>query len=472
MSSQSREVHQVRGEDPRRWRVLALLGAAQFMLVLDVTVVAIALPQIGADLGLARDTLTWVVSAYTLMFGGLMLLGGRAADLFGAHRLVLAGLTVFTAASLVTGLADSSAMLLGGRIAQGVGAAMLSPAALSLVVVSFQGEERNRALGIWSALGGGGAAIGVLLGGLLTAGPGWPWVFYINVPIGLVSLAVLTRLLPALPAAAGPARRAWSAAGHRRHRNRDLRADQRGRPRLAHGGHPRDPGRGRGVVRHVRALAAHHQGAADGPADPRPPPRRRRHVPDPGGDRLDDRSVLPRLLLPPAPPWLRRAADRAAVSPRGCRDHARRQHRRPGHRPARCPTARPGRARGQPPWAWRCLPCGLVRARCSAASAWPPPASVPPFVVASTTALAQVGQHEAGLASGIVSTFHEFGAALGAAVISSIAGASILGTGGTGFTRGFAAAAVTAAVAGALAAIVVPTAERSAQAVPMQSREP
>src|ERR687896_1258036 len=162
------------GPHPRRWQVLGLLGVAQFMLILDVTVVAIALPHMGADLGLDREQLTWVVSAYTLAFGGLMLSGGRAADILGPRRLVMTGLTIFTAASLLSGLAVGPASLLVGRVAQGVGAALLSPAALSSVVRLFEGEERNRALGIWSALGGTGAAVGVLVGGVFTAGPGWP----------------------------------------------------------------------------------------------------------------------------------------------------------------------------------------------------------------------------------------------------------------------------------------------------------
>src|SRR5215211_5195035 len=123
--------------EARRWRLLGLLAVAQFMLILDVTVVAIALPHIGGDLGLERGTLTWVVSAYTLMFGGLMLLGGRAADLFGSRRVVLTGLLVFTVASLATGLANSAELLIGGRLAQGIGAAMLSPAALSVVTKTF-----------------------------------------------------------------------------------------------------------------------------------------------------------------------------------------------------------------------------------------------------------------------------------------------------------------------------------------------
>ncbi|HEX6335952.1 MAG TPA: MFS transporter [Jiangellaceae bacterium] len=182
--------------DPKRWRALALLSVAQFMLILDITVVTIALPSIGVDLGLGRATLTWVVTAYTLMFGGLLLLGGRAADLFGARRLVMTGLTIFTASSLVAGLAVNAELLIGGRIGQGIGAALLSPAALSIVTTSFHGTERNKALGVWGALGGTGAAVGVLLGGLITAGPGWEWIFYINVPVGLAVLAALPSVVP------------------------------------------------------------------------------------------------------------------------------------------------------------------------------------------------------------------------------------------------------------------------------------
>ena len=222
--------------DPRRWRILGFLGVAQLMLILDITVVAIALPHIEADLGLSRIALTWTVSAYTLAFGGLLLLGGRIADLVGAKRVVLTGLLLFTAASLVTGLADTAGVLLAGRVAQGVGAALLSPAALSLVVTLFDGDERNRALGVWSALGGGGAALGVLLGGLLTAGPGWPWVFYVNVPIGVVIAVALARMLPPVGAAAPRARLdlLGAAAGHGVDRRGDLRAHRRRRPGLAH----------------------------------------------------------------------------------------------------------------------------------------------------------------------------------------------------------------------------------------------
>ncbi|MYS88848.1 MULTISPECIES: MFS transporter [Streptomyces] len=183
--------------DPRRWAALALICLAQFMLILDVTVVNVALPDMAADLDLGRETLTWVVTAYTLCFGGLILLGGRLADAFGARRTVLAGLALFTAASLVTGLAGNAPTLLGGRIGQGVGAALLSPAALSLVTTTFHGPERNKALGVWAAIGGTGSAAGVILGGALTDGPGWQWVFYVNVPVGLLLLAALPVLVPA-----------------------------------------------------------------------------------------------------------------------------------------------------------------------------------------------------------------------------------------------------------------------------------
>ncbi|MFI0450170.1 MFS transporter [Actinomadura sp. 6N118] len=183
---------------PRRWTALALISVAQFMLILDVTVVNVALPDIGTDLELGRTTLTWAVTAYTLFFGGLMLLGGRLADLFGARRMALTGLAVFTLASLATGLAQNEALLIGGRVAQGIGAALLSPAALAIITTAFHGEERNKALGVWAGLGGIGFAAGVLVGGVLTAGPGWRWVFFVNVPVGIAVLAALPATVPAV----------------------------------------------------------------------------------------------------------------------------------------------------------------------------------------------------------------------------------------------------------------------------------
>jgi EmrB/QacA subfamily drug resistance transporter len=175
----------------QRWWGLVLLCLAQFMVILDVTVVNVALPVIGDQLSLSRAALTWVVTAYTLCFGGLMLLGGRLADTIGRRRTFLVGLVVFTIASLGSGLAESGALLIAARAAQGIGAAMLSPAALSIVTTTFHGPDRNRALGVWAAIGGAGAAAGVLLGGVFTAGPGWEWVFFINVPVGVLVAALL-----------------------------------------------------------------------------------------------------------------------------------------------------------------------------------------------------------------------------------------------------------------------------------------
>jgi EmrB/QacA subfamily drug resistance transporter len=182
---------------PRRWLLLGLLCTAQAMLIIDITVVNIALPSIGAALALDREALTWIVTGYTLVFGGLMLLGGRLADLYGRRRMLLTGLALFTAASLTAGLAQTGPILLGGRLAQGIGAALMAPAILSTVTTVFHGTERHRALGLLSAIAGAGAALGVLVGGVLTAGPGWQWIFYINVPIGAVILASLPALLPA-----------------------------------------------------------------------------------------------------------------------------------------------------------------------------------------------------------------------------------------------------------------------------------
>ncbi|MFI1733733.1 MFS transporter [Streptomyces acidicola] len=191
-------------EHPHRWRVLTLLCLAQFMLIADVTVINVALPTIGEDLGLDGSGLTWVVTAYTLFFGSLLLLGGRLADAVGKLRAFLAGLTVFTAASVAAGLAAGGGMLIAARSAQGIGAALMSPAALALVTALFRGPDRNKALGVWAAIGGAGSAVGVLLGGVFVSGPGWEWVFFINVPVGLVALFGVPALLGNSPDPAAP----------------------------------------------------------------------------------------------------------------------------------------------------------------------------------------------------------------------------------------------------------------------------
>ena len=451
--------------DPRRWRMLALLGVAQFMLILDVTVVAIALPHIGVDLALSREALTWVVSAYTLMFGGLMLLGGRLADLFGSRRVALAGLAVFTLASLVTGLAQGTVTLLGGRVLQGVGAALLSPAALSMVTKLFHGEERNKALGIWSALGGGGSAIGVLVGGLLTAGPGWQWVFYVNVPIGVLVLVALTRTLPKDLPQATPARldvpgAVLVTAGTGTAIYALINAGDRGWLSVAtlgtlagavvlYAGFGMLQGAVRSPLMDVRILA--RRPVAAGTFLILVATALMIAVFFLGSfylQHLQGYGALATglLFLPIAVATIIGAQVAGRVI---------------GHLGARLVAT-----------------VGLVIAAAGTAIAaiWDGPASVvtgvsvgatgigAAFVAASTTALAQVAASEAGIASGLLSTFHEFGAALGVAVVSSIAATSIAGSGGSGFTRGFIFAAVTAAVAAVLSLIIVPAAKPSAGA--------
>ena len=180
----------------RKWLALALLAAVQFMVVLDIAIVNVALPSIQIDLGFSQENLQWVVSAYALFFGGFLLLGGRVADLLGRRRVFLAGIVVFSAASLLSGLAWSEGALIGGRALQGLGAAIISPAALSILMTTFsEGKERNTALGVWGAVGAFGAVAGVLLGGVLTDWLSWAWIFYVNVPVGAVALALTPLLL-------------------------------------------------------------------------------------------------------------------------------------------------------------------------------------------------------------------------------------------------------------------------------------
>jgi EmrB/QacA subfamily drug resistance transporter len=180
-----------------RWRAFALLAVAFFMTIVDLTIVNVFLPTIGRDLHFSATSLQWVVTAYALTFGGFMLLGGRAADLLGRRRILMVGLALFTAASLEAALSTSQVSLIAARAVQGLGAAIMLPAALSIVMNMFaEGAERNKALGIWGGLGAGGATVGVIAGGLLTRYAGWQYIFYLNVPIGLVALALAPRLVP------------------------------------------------------------------------------------------------------------------------------------------------------------------------------------------------------------------------------------------------------------------------------------
>ena len=182
--------------DPNRWKALAIVCAAFFMTVLDVSIVNVALPSIGKALHFSETNLQWVITAYAITFGGFLLLGGRAADLLGRRRVFYVGVMLFTFASFLCGLAWSEGVLIGARALQGLGAAIISPAALSIIMTSFdEGPERNKALGIWGAIGGSGAAVGVLAGGVLTKYLGWEWIFFVNVPVGVVALLLAPRFV-------------------------------------------------------------------------------------------------------------------------------------------------------------------------------------------------------------------------------------------------------------------------------------
>ena len=191
----------------RKWLALALLASTQFVIILDAAIVNVAIPSIGRDLDFARENLAWIPNAYALTFGGFLLLGGRMADLLGRRRLFMYGLGVFGLSSLMGGFSGSEEVLIGWRAAQGLGAAMLAPSALSMVTNMFaEGAERNKALGVWGAVSGSGGAAGVLLGGVLTQYLGWEWVLWVNVPIGIAAAAL----------APSPSPRCWRPRARRR----------------------------------------------------------------------------------------------------------------------------------------------------------------------------------------------------------------------------------------------------------------
>ncbi len=196
MSADTATNDAVRTVDRRRWLALAVIVVSQFMVVLDTAIVNVALPSIKTGLHFSQEDLQWVITGYSICFGGVLLLGGRLADLLGRRRVFMAGILLFTVSSLLDGLAWSEASLITFRCLQGLGAALISPAALSILATSFEeGRERNRALGIWAAVSGSGGAAGALLGGALTSGLSWAWIFYVNVPVGALVIAVSPRLL-------------------------------------------------------------------------------------------------------------------------------------------------------------------------------------------------------------------------------------------------------------------------------------
>ncbi|WP_327318671.1 MFS transporter [Streptomyces sp. NBC_01235] len=444
---------------PRRRLMLALLCVAQFMLILDVTVVNVALPDMAADLHLGREALTWVVTAYTLCFGGLMLLGGRLADALGAHRTALAGLAVFTAASLVTGLATDAPTLMSGRVLQGMGAALLSPAALAIVTTTFHGSERNKALGVWAALGGTGSAAGVLLGGALTDGPGWRWVFFVNVPVGVVLLAALPALLPRrapqparldLPGAvlvtAGTASLIYGLV---RAGDAGWAGTTAGLPLL-------------GALVLYAAFAAVERASRAPLMDLRMFTRR----PVLAGAFL--MLVATGLLigffflgsvylqqLRGYSPLATGLVFLPVAVATGIGAHL--GSRLVGRIGSRT-TAVAGlavAAAGTVPLAW--LPAdgsvyagllpGLVVATVGIGAV---------FVTATTTALALVVPDEAGLASGVVNTFHEVGGSIGVAVLSTVAASGIEHDAADGFTNAFTVSAITAAAGALIALVLVP----------------
>ncbi|MGW6458269.1 MFS transporter [Streptomyces sp. NPDC055078] len=445
--------------DPRRWAALTLICVAQFMLVLDVTVVNVALPDMATDLDLGRATLTWVVTAYTLCFGGLMLLGGRLADALGARRTLLAGLLVFTAASLVTGLAQSAPALIGGRIAQGVGAALLSPAALAIVTTTFHGTERTKALGVWAAIGGTGSAVGVLLGGALTSGPGWQWIFYVNVPIGIVLLLAVPALVPAR--APRPARLdapgallATAATGSLIYGL--VRAGDSGWTDAVT------------LLTLIGSIALYAAFAAVERASRAP--------------LMDLRMFTRRPVI--AGSFLMLIATALLISfffvGSVYLQHAR------GFSPLRTGLAflpvaigvglgahlgsrlvgrigsRACAVGGMAVAAAGSVPLALLSETSRVYGTLVPGLVVASFgigavfVTATTTALAMVDHHEAGLASGVVNTFHEVGASVGVAVVSTVAAAGITRGALSGFTDAYTLLAVTAAVAAALSIALVP----------------
>ncbi|GHE57225.1 MFS transporter [Streptomyces capitiformicae] len=442
---------------PLRWLALGLLGLAQLMLILDLTVVAIALPHMEADLDLGRAAVTWVVSGYALTFGSLMLLGGRATDLFGAKGVALAGLTVFTVASLTAGLATSAPMLLTSRVAQGVGAAMLSPAALSVVVRLFDGDERNRALGVWSALGGGGAALGVLLGGVITAGPGWTWVFFINVPVGLVILVALIRILPDLPKVASGSLDVPGAA---------LVAAATGALiyALIRAG---DHGWLNGVSLALLAVSvvlyaafAAWQRRASAPLMDLGLVGRRPVVA--GTFVITVTTALMVAVFFLGSFYLQNQENHGALAAgllflpvalltMACATVAGRLIGRLGARAMAAVALVIAAAGFLMPVFWAGTVAMVAGVSVSSAGLGAL------FVVASATALSSVAPHEAGVTSGVVSTFHEFGAAAGAAAVSSAAAASIAGSSSaSGFDDAFLVAMGVAAVSALVSMWLIP----------------
>ena len=308
------------------WLVLVLVCMAQFMVILDATIVNVALPSIQTDLDMSDADLQWIVNAYTLMFGGFLLLGGRAGDLAGRKKVFLVGIVVFTVASLLNGLAPSSEFLIVFRGVQGLGAALIAPAALSIITTTFaEGAERTKAMGVWAAIAVGGGAVGLVLGGVLTTALSWPWIFFVNVPVGIAVFVLVAALRPRVE---GRAR-----AQELRHCRR---SDGDRRPARARVRDRESPGEGLDIAAHRRVLHARRPAARRVRRDRaalRRAARSTRHLPRAHGSRRKRRhvprrcrplrDVLLQHALPPARARIQRARGGSRIPPVHRRDHHR-----------------------------------------------------------------------------------------------------------------------------------------------------
>ena len=321
--------------------LLGVLLVAQLMVILDITAVNIALPSLASDLQLSGSTVSWTITSYSLVFGSLLLFGGRLADLIGRRRMFLTGLGIFTVSSVASAVAGTAAALFAARAGQGLGAALLSPAALSIITTAFQGPMRAKALAAWGAVGGAGAAIGVLVGGVLTEVADWRLIFYVNIPVA-IGLAVAA--LKVIPRDDGQAALAWPRRTRRRPRHRQPRhprlRDHPGRSRRL-GLNPDDRAHDTRTrrSRRLRSLGAPDREAAAAGRAARRPRRRRRPLPDDRRRWLALRALPPLLPLPPERPRHEPAHDRPRLPPARSRSRTRRPHRRAHRRTPRRPDA-------------------------------------------------------------------------------------------------------------------------------------
>ena len=459
-----------------RWLALALLASAQLMLVLDVTVVNVALPDIGTALHLVRGELPWVMTVYTLVFGGLMLLGGRIADLFGPRRLTLVGLVLFTGSSLLCALSRDAAMLLAGRSLQGLGAALMSPAALATVMTLFTGPARGKALGVWSGLAGAGSALGVILGGVLTSEAGWRWVFAINVPIGMA-------LLFAIPLAA-PAR--WQAGAVERGLDIPGAVLVTAGTAAAIYGLINVGSHGWAATSTVLPLVL---AAAVWAAFAVVEHRARRPLLSVG--LLGQRAVLAGSFLMLAATGLLVGGFFLGSFALQRAHHYSALHVGLAFLPIALATVAGAQAGTQVLTRVNArivavTGLALAAAGYAIAARWPQPVEMvaglsiaslgigATFVTAFTASLTDAAPAEAGLRSALVNTFHELGGAAGVAVLSSAAGAGLVAVqlASHDFTRAFTVGAVVAAVALAAAAVLVPAVRRSPPAANVPASDP